>query len=75
MKEKIKGEMRKSLDEELNKILKENETMHITAARKLAIEKLGLTINNTPFENEYVRKNCLIWGSCAGYDKQYFVNL
>lgn len=72
MKEK---ELKKALDKELEKVLKETGK-HIRAAREIAIKNLGCEEVN-PYTRKGYRelKGCLKWGSKAGYDMVYFVKL
>lgn len=74
--EEVKEEIRKKLDSELEKIEKENPTMHITSARKQAIKNLGLEEINPYTKHGYKEpKNALAWGSKAGNDSLHYINL
>ena len=71
-----KIELEKRLDNELKNIFKEHETMHISSARHLAVKNLGLKEVNPYTKKGYIEpKNCLKWGSKAGYDIEIFVSL
>lgn len=67
-------ELESRLDEELDRVFKENPTMQIRGARRKAIENLGLKTVDPYTKKGYVEpKSCLRWGSNVGWDTVFFV--
>lgn len=74
MTELEKEELRKALDKELDKVIGDDHRKQIRYCRKKAIENLGLKIVSPYTRKGYKEpKDCLKWGSQAGWDKYFFV--
>lgn len=69
-----KEEILKKLDDEMKKIWTEDDSLHIVACRKQAIENLGLEIVSPYTKKGYKEpENCIIFGSNVGSDSIFFI--